>query len=88
MINKVTLRLLSVIVLTAFAALLVNNIIKLPPTHAQNSAPAPAKRCEIAFPLPRPSDMGAKKFEKLLYSFLDQGCYQKWVADSQIRNTG
>jgi len=32
--------------------------------------------------------MGAKKFEKLLYSFLDQGCYRKWVADSQIRNTG
>ncbi|MDX6500629.1 MAG: hypothetical protein QOG23_3889 [Blastocatellia bacterium] len=86
--HRVTRRLLLVAVLTVLVAVLVNNAIKLPPSHAQNASPAPAKRCELAFPLPRPSDMGAKKFEKLLYAFLDQGCYQKWVADSQIRNTG
>jgi hypothetical protein len=46
------------------------------------------KRCDISFPLPNPSDIGAKKFEKLLYSFLEQGCYRSWIADRQIRNTG
>src|SRR5258706_16403607 len=86
--QRVTLRLLFVAVLTALVMLLVNNALKLTPSHAQNASPAPGKRCELAFPLPRPSDVGAKKFEKLLYSFLDQGCYRKWVADSQIRNTG
>src|SRR6266850_2076879 len=88
MINRVTLRLFLVTLLAALVTLLVNNALKLTPSHAQNALPASGKRCELAFPLPRPSDMGAKKFEKLLYSFLDQGCYRKWVADSQIRNTG
>src|SRR5712671_6043405 len=86
--QRVPLRLFLVTLLAALVTLLVNNAIKSPPSHAQNASPAPIKRCEIAFPLSRPSDMGAKKFEKLLYSFLDQGCYRKWVADSQIRNTG
>lgn len=86
--HRVTLRLLLVAVLTALVTIAVDNALKLPPTQAQNASQAPARRCEIAFPLPHPSDMGAKKFEKLLYSFLDQGCYKKWVADSQIRNTG
>src|SRR5258708_4342358 len=86
-IDRVTLRLI-VTLLAALATLIVTSTMKVPPSHAQNAAPAAAKRCEIAFPLPRPSDIGAKKFEKLLYSFLDQGCYRSWVADSQIRNTG
>jgi hypothetical protein len=72
--------------LASLATLLVSNALDSHPSHAQN--PPSAKRCEVAFPLPHPSDIGAKKFEKLLYSFLDQGCYQSWVADSQIRNTG
>ncbi len=88
MIDRVTLRLLIVTLLAAFATLIVTSTMKVPPSHAQNASPAAAKRCEIAFPLPRPSELGAKKFEKLLYSFLDQGCYRSWVADSQIRNTG
>ncbi len=86
--HRITLRLLFVTVLAVLAMLLVSSIIKSPPSHAQNPSPTSAKRCEIAFPLPRPSDIGAKKFERLLYSFLDQGCYRNWVADSQIRNTG
>src|SRR5258706_4604229 len=86
--KRVTLRLFLITLLAALITLLVNNALKLTPSHAQNASPAPGKRCELAFPLPRPSDVGAKKFEKLLYSFLDQGCYRKWVADSQIRNTG
>ena len=75
-----------VTLLASLATLLVSNALDSQPSHAQN--PPPAKRCKVAFPLPHPSDIGAKKFEKLLYSFLDQGCYQSWVADSQIRNTG
>ena len=59
------------------------------PTEAQQKqTPAPAARCEISFPLPNASDIGAQKFEKLLYKFLDQRCYENWTADSQIRNTG
>src|SRR5258708_31104908 len=87
MVDRVNLRLIFTR-LAAFATLIVPSTIKVPPSHAQNASPAAAKRCEIAFPLPRPSDLGAKKFEKLLNSFLDQGCYRSWIADSQIRNTG
>jgi hypothetical protein len=45
-------------------------------------------RCDVPFPLGNPSELGTKKFEKLLYAFLEKGCYKKWVADPQIRNTG
>jgi len=44
-------------------------------------------RCH-SFPLPNPSEMGVKKFEKLLYAFLENRCYKNWVADNQIRNSG
>src|SRR5205823_11657518 len=53
-----------------------------------NQTPAQNARCDLAFPLPNASDVGTRKFEKLLYAFLDQGCYKNWVADSEIRNTG
>lgn len=45
-------------------------------------------KCDISFPLPNPSKLGVKKFEEMLYKFLEQGCYKKWVADRQLRNTG
>src|SRR5712692_1291927 len=51
-------------------------------------AQSPSHRCDIAFPLPNPSEIGVKKFEKQLYAFLEEGCYKKWTSDSQIRNTG
>ncbi|HKO59966.1 MAG TPA: hypothetical protein VJV03_02300, partial [Pyrinomonadaceae bacterium] len=44
-------------------------------------------RCS-PFPLPKPSEIGARKFEKLLYAFLENRCYKAWIADSQIRNSG
>ncbi|HMG72926.1 MAG TPA: cytochrome P460 family protein [Pyrinomonadaceae bacterium] len=88
MIHRVTLRLLVVILLAGLAVLIVTGAIESQPSHAQGPPQTPVKRCEISFPLPNPSDIGVKKFEKLLYSFLDQGCYRSWVADSQIRNTG
>jgi hypothetical protein len=56
--------------------------------EAQTPADRPATRCQLSFPLPNPSDIGASKFEKMLYAFLEQDCYRNWVADSQIRNTG
>jgi Cytochrome P460 len=40
------------------------------------------------FPLPRPSEMRGDSFEKLLYAFLEKRCYQNWVSDREIRNTG
>jgi Cytochrome P460 len=51
----------------------------------QGAAP---QRCSISFPLPNASDIGTTKFEKMLYAFLDQGCYKSWIADRQIRNSG
>jgi hypothetical protein len=51
-------------------------------------AQSPSNQCDLPFPLPNPSDIGVKKFEKLLYAFLEKGCYKGWVHDSQIRNTG
>ena len=35
-------------------------------------------RCD-SFPLPNPSEIGVKKFEKLLYAFLENRCYKNWV---------
>jgi hypothetical protein len=81
---RVTIRLLFVTLCAALGGLLVTSAIESQPSYAQT----PAKRCDIRFPLPNPSDIGARKFEKLLYAFIDQGCYRGWVADSQIRNTG
>lgn len=52
------------------------------------SATSQENTCDIPFPLPNPSEIGVKKFEKILYAFLEKGCYKKWIADSQIRNTG
>jgi cytochrome P460 len=40
------------------------------------------------FPLPPPSEMRGHEFEKLLYEFLEKRCYQNWVTDREIRNTG
>lgn len=49
--------------------------------------PTEHNRCG-SFPLPNPSEIGVKKFEELLYAFLENRCYKNWVADSQIRNSG
>ena len=53
-----------------------------------NPVQATSNRCDMAFPLSNPSDIGTKKFEKLLYAFLEIGCYKSWVADARMRNTG
>jgi len=45
-------------------------------------------RATCDFPLPRPSEMRGDDFEKLLYAFLEKRCYQNWVTDREIRNTG
>ncbi len=46
------------------------------------------KKCEVPFPLPNASEIGSQKYEKMLYAFLEQGCYKSWIADSRIRDTG
>src|SRR5215467_10247740 len=54
-----------------------------------NTSPqTPAGICDLKFPLPNASDIGPAKFEKLLYAFLEKGCYKGWVADREIRNSG
>lgn len=83
MIHKHILRLAGIAVFAILAVWLVN-INESPAGHAQTTN----TRCDIAFPLPNPSDYGARKYEKLLYDFLDKGCYKSWTADPQIRNTG
>jgi len=81
---RIILRLLIVTVPAVLVALLIGRV-----NEAQTSpVQTPIKPCKISFPLPNPSEIGSKKFEKLLYSFLEQGCYRSWVADRQIRNTG
>jgi hypothetical protein len=82
--HRIIFRMLIVTVLASLVALLINRANEAQTNPAQTTS----KRCEISFPLPNPSDIGAKKFEKLLYSFLEQGCYRNWIADRQIRNTG
>ncbi|HMJ25749.1 MAG TPA: cytochrome P460 family protein, partial [Pyrinomonadaceae bacterium] len=88
MTHNIPRRLLVVAALASLAALLSITAVESQPSQAQSPVQAPAKRCQIPFPLPNPTDIGVKKFEKLLNSFLEQGCYRNWVADSQIRNTG
>src|SRR5215510_12441799 len=56
--------------------------------RAQQASPTPNPRCTTSFPLPNASDIGSAKFEEKLYAFLDQRCYQTWIADRQIRNSG
>ena len=58
------------------------------PTTKGYAQPAAPQGCSMSFPLPKASEIGTAKFEKLLYAFLDQGCYKNWIADRQIRNTG
>lgn len=82
--SRIIFRLLLVTVLAALAAVVNTRLNKAQTSSAQTTI----KPCEISFPLPNPSDIGAKKFEQLLYSFLEQGCYRSWTADRQIRNTG
>jgi hypothetical protein len=47
----------------------------------------PNDACDT-FPLPRPSEIGSRAFEKILYRFLEKRCYQNWITDREIRNTG
>jgi hypothetical protein len=49
---------------------------------------SPNAACDITFPLPRPSAIGTRAFEKTLYAFLEKRCYQNWTTDREIRNTG
>src|SRR5882672_3785570 len=76
-------RLLLLTLLVGLAVWLLSGIDESQAGHAQVPP-----QCDMSFPLPNPSDIGTAKFEKLLYSFLDKGCYKAWIADSQIRNTG
>lgn len=80
-------RTLLVITLSAFAVWLVATADD-PVSHAQTGPPAQSAPCDISFPLPNPSHIGTGKFEKLLYAFLEKGCYRSWVVDREIRNTG
>jgi hypothetical protein len=81
---KHTFPLTFVLLVTLFIAVWVNT-----KSYAQSVVPAAAPQpCSISFPLPNASDIGTVKFEKLLYAFLDQGCYKNWIADRQIRNSG
>jgi hypothetical protein len=81
---RIILRLILVIVFAGVAALVFSRVNEAQTAPAQ----ATSKRCEISFPLPNPSDIGATKFEKLLYSFLEQGCYRTWISDNRIRDSG
>lgn len=71
----------------AILALLLTSPLALTPTSEAQQY-EPTGKCDIAFPLPRPSDIGAKAFQKILYAFLEKRCYQNWVTDREIRNTG
>jgi hypothetical protein len=76
--------------LCAFLLLLAAAVLSIltRSSEAQKPSGLQTTRCQLSFPLPNPSDIGPSKFEKMLYAFLEQGCYRNWIADSQIRNTG
>jgi hypothetical protein len=101
MIQRIPLRILIIGLFLALAVGLVTTTIdswrSLAQSQSQScqtdsSAPSQAqaqvKGCDISFPLPNPSDIGNEKFEKLLYAFLDKGCYRNWKADNRIRDSG
>jgi hypothetical protein len=44
-------------------------------------------RVECA-PLPLPSEVGVLEYERRLIPYLKSRCYEKWVADREIRDTG
>lgn len=77
---------LQILIVTFFVGL-VSTLAQNTRTNDPQPAAAASNRCE-QFPLPNPSQIGVKKFEKLLHTFLENGCYKSWVADSQIRNSG
>lgn len=56
------------------------------PGGAGRSEAAPQER--VCAPLPLPSAVGEAEFERRLIPFLRNRCYEKWVADREIRDTG
>lgn len=85
----IVVRLLVVLIFAGLTLILAVRASADRPQAARQGAPlAQENLCDIPFPLPNPSATDAKKYEQLLYSFLEKGCYKKWVSDSQIRNTG
>jgi hypothetical protein len=83
--SRISLLLLLVVGMAALAAVLAGRANQAQTTPVVQ---ATIKPCDISFPLPNPSDLGTERFEKLLYSFLEKGCYRGWIADRQIRNSG
>lgn len=79
-------RLLIVVIFAGLAAVFAVRAVR--GEGETRSAAKVDNQCDIPFPLPNPSEIGTPKYEKLLYAFLEKGCYKKWVADPQIRNTG
>ncbi len=76
--------------LLAFAFLLLGSLCTfLTPDGPARAAGArgetPQQACA---PLPVPSAVGVVEFERRLIPFLKERCYQKWVADREVRDTG
>jgi len=82
------IRALLVILLSAFSVWIVASSANQSSRAQTQKQSQPRVPCNISFPLPRPSDIGTEKFEKILYRFLEKRCYRGWVADREIRNTG
>src|SRR5882724_9228665 len=80
----IVLRLVIIVVLFVLGAVFVQRGYSTETSRTATQGAA----CEMPFPLPNPSEIGVSKFDKLLHTFLEKGCYKVWVADSQIRNSG
>ncbi|MDT5158515.1 MAG: hypothetical protein QOH51_2872 [Acidobacteriota bacterium] len=82
-----TLRLLIVLAFLLFGFVFtLNETVGPNSAHAAAAAsPQSAGQC-VALPLP--SAVGVVEFERRLIPFLKGRCYQKWVADREIRDTG
>ena len=84
MTSRIAVRLTLVAILMSGSALLLSLVSD--PSHAQGLALSVVQNpCR---PLPLPSSITVPEFEKLLIPFLQNRCYQKWVADREIRDTG
>lgn len=86
--SGIFLRIIVVLIFVASGSIFANRVDAVRNDSERPIAVAQDGKCEVSFPLPNPSEIGTGKYEKMLSAFLEQGCYKKWVSDSQIRNTG
>lgn len=71
-----------------FAATLCLSLLALAALRGPTGASAQQPAAAPCRPLPLPSAVGVVEYERQLIPFLKNGCYKRWVADREVRDTG